>query len=155
MEYTLHSVRKLMIFPPVFKDIITHKLYSRTFSDFFTGSAKYNELNWAPLVWRVNFFTKKKCQNCTLCIPLAELRKISVLLYIVQKNESSTLFFVITLSLLWLCSNNKEKNMTWNLKLYTHTHIHLTPSENYFEFFFLYHPHNKYMFSNYAEFTCP
>ena len=122
MEYTLHSVRKLMTFFHLFKDIITHKLYSRTFSDFFTGSAKYNELNWAPLVWRVNFFTKKKCQNCTLCIPLAELRKISVLLYIVQKNESSTLFFVITLSLLWLCSNNKEKNMTWNLKLYTHTH---------------------------------
>ena len=122
MEYTLHSVRKLMTFFHLFKDIITHKLYSRTFSEFFTGSAKYNELNWAPLVWRVNFFTKKKCQNCTLCIPLAELRKISVLLYIVQKNESSTLFFVITLSLLWLCSNNKEKNMTWNLKLYTHTY---------------------------------
>ena len=129
MEYTLHSVRKLMIFFHLFKDIITHKLYSRTFSDFFTGSAKYNELNWAPLVWRVNFFTKKKCQNCTLCIPLAELRKISVLLYIVQKNESSTLFFVITLSLsLSYDFAPTIKKKTWReIWSYIHTHTYTWP----------------------------
>ena len=124
MEYTLHSVRKLMIFLPVFKDIITHKLYSRTFSEFFTGSAK------------LVFSRKKKCQNCTLCIPLAELRKISVLLYIVQKNESSTLFFVITLSLSYDFAPTIKKKTWREIWSYIHRHIHLTPSENYFEFFF-------------------
>ena len=113
-----------MIFLPVFKDIITHKLYSRTFSEFFTGSAK------------LVFSRKKKCQNCTLCIPLAELRKISVLLYIVQKNESSTLFFVITLSLSYDFAPTIKKKTWREIWSYIHRHIHLTPSENYFEFFF-------------------
>ena len=155
MEYTLHSVRKLMTFFHLFKDIITHKLYSRPFSDFFTGSAKYNELNWAPLVWRVNFFTKKKNVKIVHCaFPWQNCVKFPSF-YTLSKRMRVALYFLSSLSLSYDFAPTIKKKTWREIWSYIHTHIHLTPSENYFEFFFLYHPQNKYMFSNYAEFTCP
>ena len=141
MEYTLHSVRKLMIFLPLFKDIITHKLYSRTFSEFFTGSAK------------LVFSRKKKVKIVHCAFPWQNCVKFPSF-YTLSKRMRVALYFLSSLSLLRLCSNNKEKNMTWNLKLYTHTHTP-DPIGKLFWILFLYRAHNKYMFSNYAEFTCP
>ena len=123
MEYTLHSVRKLMTFFHLFKDIITHKLYSRTFSDFFTGSAKYNELNWAPLVWRLNFFTKKKNVKIVHCaFPWQNCVKFPSF-YTLSKRMRVALYFLSSLSPP-SCSTIRK---TWHeiqetpLKLYTHT----------------------------------
>ena len=114
MEYTLHSVRKLMIFPPVFKDIITHKLYSRTFSEFFTGSAKL-------------VFSRKKNVKIVHCaFPWQNCVKFPSF-YTLSKRMRVALYFLSSLSLSYDFAPTIKKKTWREIWSYIHTHTYTWP----------------------------